>query len=110
MRATSTNENGITTIRLEGELDHHAAKHVMEQIGRILDFALPRQVTLDLSALSFMDSSGIAVLINLLRRTTALHAELNVVHVPSHAFRIFRAAGLTRMIRMQERAQLQQRR
>ena len=56
-------ENRQLTITLTGELDHHAAKGLMEAIDRCMEQNLPVKTLLDLGGLTFMDSSGIAVVL-----------------------------------------------
>ena len=41
-------ENRCLTAAVSGELDHHRAKEVMEELDRQIDAALPRTLTLDL--------------------------------------------------------------
>ena len=60
------------TLTLRGELDHHGAKDVMQRMELALDAALPLKLTLDFSGVSFMDSSGIAVVMRAQRRMRAL--------------------------------------
>lgn len=110
VRVISITQDGVTNLCLEGELDHHAAKTALVRIGQIIDSELPRSVVLDLCSLSFMDSSGIAVVVHTFRRIKEFGGSLSVVNIPPHAFRIFRAAGLTRMIPMSERIQKSERR
>ena len=74
-------ENRQLTITLTGELDHHAAKGLM-----------------DLGGLSFMDSSGIAVVLRAKRRMEALSGELVVVNIPRQAARVLETAGLNRYV------------
>ena len=57
---TRTNGREMT-LAISGELDHHGAHGAMQQIDHALDAALPLLLTMDLSGVSFMDSSGIAV-------------------------------------------------
>ena len=59
---------GRLTVYLTGELDHHAARCAIHTIDELLDEYLPRDCALDMSGLSFMDSSGIAVIIRVSRR------------------------------------------
>lgn len=95
-------EEGRTLIAaVSGELDHHEAKAVMEELEQRIDQALPRQLTLDLSQLTFTDSSGIAVLIRAWRRMGQIQGSMRVVHTPAQAEKVFRAAGLERMIRFE---------
>lgn len=85
-------------LELFGELDHHAAKRVMEDLELAVDAALPLKLVLDLGGVTFMDSSGIAVLLRAQRRMQALGGSLLVCHVPEQAKRVLDAAGLDRLI------------
>lgn len=86
------------TALLSGELDHHAAKEVMEDLQRHMDAARPHRVTLDLSGLTFTDSSGIAVVLRAWKQAQSLHSPMRIVHIPPQADRVFRAAGLHQII------------
>ncbi len=82
------------TIRLRGELDHHAAQETVTAIERALDAALPRRLTLDFGGVTFMDSSGIAVALRSQRRMTALGGGMVLTNVPPQAKKVFDAAGI----------------
>ena len=84
-----------------GELDHHGARAVMEELDRRIDQARPRELTLDLSGLTFTDSSGIAVLLRTYRRMTQSQGSMRVVNTPAQAGKVFKAAGLERIIRFE---------
>jgi stage II sporulation protein AA (anti-sigma F factor antagonist) len=86
------------TIFLKGELDHHGAKKGIRSIDELMELELPRVTILDLSAVSFMDSSGIAVLLRAYRRMNETGGSLLVRNVPSQAQRVLQAAGLNRLI------------
>ena len=87
--------------QVAGELDHHGARSVMEELDRRIDQAQPSQLTLDLSGLTFADSSGIAVLLRAHRRMGQVRGAMKVVNTPDQAGRVFRAAGLERLIRFE---------
>ena len=74
---------------------------VMEELDRQIDAALPRKLTLDLSGLTFTDSSGIAVILRTYRRMSQLRGGMTVVHAPDQARRVFRAAGLEKLVRFE---------
>ena len=91
-------ENRQLTITLSGELDHHAAKGLMEAIDRCMEQNLPVKTLLDLGGLTFMDSSGIAVVLRAKRRMEALAGALVVVNIPRQAARVLETAGLDRYV------------
>ena len=72
MRIITHDDGRCLTLRLVGELDHAAAQTVMPGIEDAVEEYLPRRCVLDLTGVSFMDSSGIAVILKtdrLLRQT-----------------------------------------
>jgi len=90
-------ESGILKISLVGELDHHSAKSVVSA----LDFereALPANFVLDMAGVSFMDSSGIAVVLGLSRKMSDIGGALTVKNTPPHAMRVFNAANLQKFV------------
>ncbi len=93
-------ENRQLTISLSGELDHHAAKGLMDSIDNCMEQNLPTRTLLDLGGLTFMDSSGIAVVMRAKRRMDALAGHLVVVNIPRQASRVLETAGLDRYVDM----------
>ena len=98
MPVVCTEEGRVLRAELSGELDHHGARTVMEELDRQIDLALPRELVLDLSGLTFTDSSGIAVLLRAYRRLGELGGAVKVVHVPAQAGKVLRAAGLDKLM------------
>ena len=78
-------------LRFSGEVDHHGAKNALRQIDRAMDSALPRSVTLDFGGVTFMDSSGIAIILRTRQRMTLL----------AQARRVLNAAGVGRLVNIQ---------
>ena len=101
MSVTCMEENRCLTASLSGELDHHRAREVMEELDRQIELELPRQLVVDMGGVTFMDSSGIAVLLRAYRRMAQLEGSMTVTNVPDQAERVFRAAGLHRIIKFE---------
>lgn len=102
MKVIAKRTQRTLTLQLAGELDHHAAKEVMTELDRSLDAALPLRTELDLAQLSFMDSSGLAVVLRLYKRMQNLGGSLRLTHVPDQALRVLRAAGIDRIVTIEE--------
>ena len=98
MEMTYKTENRELTVHMNGELDHHAARNAMQSIEEWIEQNLPNRMVLDLGGLSFMDSSGIAVMIRAKRRMDALNGRLLVVNIPRQAARVLETAGLDRYL------------
>ena len=59
---------------------------------------MPSMLILDMSGVSFMDSSGIAVLLRAYRRLGELGGTVKVVNIPAQAGKVLRAAGVDRIM------------
>ena len=102
MKVIAKHADRSLTLQLQGDLDHHAAKEAMTEIDRNLDVALPLRAELDLSGISFMDSSGFAVILRLYKRLQNLGGSMKVTHVPQQAQRVLKTAGISRMVTIEE--------
>ena len=98
MTTTIRTEEGVLLLCLGGELDHHAARAAMEEIEEQIERRLPRDCTLDLRELSFMDSSGIALILKTYRRMNEIGGRLWVRNVPAQAMRVLEASGIERIV------------
>ena len=100
MGLTCTGGDREICMALSGEVDHHHARGLMTEIEREIDRELPKHVTLDLGGVTFMDSSGIAVVLRCYKRTAELGGAVTVNDVPPQAVMVLRAAGLARLMRV----------
>ena len=99
IRTQSVDRNLL--LEFSGELDHHAAKNAIRELELAVDTALPRRLVLDFNGVTFMDSSGIAVLLRAHRRVGLLGGTMTVQHVPDQAGKVLRAAGLDRLMKFE---------
>ena len=98
MPVTYAARNRELTLSLSGEIDHHGVKGLLQELEQEIDAVLPRSLTVDCSGVTFMDSSGIAVLLRLWQRMEALGGSLRVVALREQPGRVLRAAGLERIL------------
>ena len=82
-------DSGAAVIRLSGELDTSQIEHVSRTLEPLLA-RKPERVVFDMAALSFMDSSGIALLIQTKRQVP----ELEIRNAGSPITRVIEATGL----------------
>ena len=85
-------------LELSGELDHHAARSAIRELELAVDAALPRRLVLDLGGVTFMDSSGIALLMRAKRCMEDLDGGLLVCRVRPQVKRVMDAAGIGRLV------------
>lgn len=89
-------------LELSGELDHHAARSAIRELELAVDAALPRRLVLDLGGVTFMDSSGIALLMRAKRCMDDLDGGLLVCRVRPQVKRVMDAAGIGRLIHIRQ--------
>ena len=102
MKTSTSFKDGQLKIYLSGELDHHAAKVAMETISKAIDLNLPRDCVLDLQDLSFMDSSGIAVVLGAYKRMDEISGRACVENVKKQPMKVLQASGIYRMVEISE--------
>ena len=90
--------SGRLTVRLGGELDHHEARDALCTVEELLDEYMPRDCALELSGLSFMDSSGIALILRLSRRMKTLGGRLWIENPARQPMRVIDASGIDRLV------------
>ena len=102
MYFTSFLENGKLTIALTGEIDHHCAKAYNQIISSKIEAYMPQVCVLDFHEVTFVDSSGIAVVINALRNMSQIEGKLLLSGISPQPMRVFRASGIDKLVEIRE--------
>jgi len=102
MRFTSFLDGGRLTVELTGEIDHHCAKSYIETIIAKIEAYSPKVCILDFREVSFMDSSGIAVVINALRNMTRINGKLVLSGLAEQPRKVFRISGIDKLVEIKE--------
>lgn len=102
MPVSCLEEGKVLTVQVTGEVDHHAAKTLMKQLSGRIDAALPRELKLDLSGVTFMDSSGIAVVLRTWKQMRQLGGAMGLCQVPPQAAKVLKAAGVDKLLPWEE--------
>ncbi len=85
-------------VRLSGELDHHSAAEVKAALDSVLRDVTVRELQLDMTNTTFMDSAGLGVVLGRYRTLTARGGKLIVSGVRASIDRIFRMSGLYALV------------
>ncbi|MEG1593618.1 MAG: STAS domain-containing protein [Oscillibacter sp.] len=85
-------------LEFSGELDHHGAKDAIRRLELAVDAALPKKLVMDFGGVTFMDSSGIALILRGQQRMQLMEGSLLVCNVPPQAKRVLDAAGIGRLV------------
>ena len=90
-------EGATLTAQILCELDHHAAKPIREEIDRALFRERPDRLILDFSAVRFMDSSGIGLILGRLSLCEELGCVTEARGFSPALSRIVRLSGIARL-------------
>ena len=102
MHFTSFLDDGRLTVALTGEIDHHCAKHYIQSIAGKIEAYTPEVCVLDFQDVSFVDSSGIAVVINALRAMAQIDGKLILTGICEQPMRVFQASGIDKIVEIKE--------
>ncbi len=102
MQFTSFLQDGYLTVALTGEIDHHRAKTYIQTIAGKIEAYTPNVCILDFSEVTFVDSSGVAVVINALRGMKQIDGKLLLQGIAAQPMKVFRAAGIDKLIEIKE--------
>lgn len=102
MQFTSFLEDGRLTIALTGEIDHHRARAYIEKIAAKIEAYTPEECILDFSEVTFVDSSGIAVVINSMRQMAQIEGTLSLTGIAEQPMKVFRTSGIDKLVHIKE--------
>ena len=92
-------------VALDGELDHFCAQSIRRQLDEMLADPSVRYLVLDFDKLTFMDSSGIGVVLGRYRLLRDRGGHIAIVGMNPHIARLFHMSGLDRIIRQLDKHQ-----
>jgi stage II sporulation protein AA (anti-sigma F factor antagonist) len=91
----------VLCIRLSGELDHHTAEDLRTKASSLIEEHSIKHIVLNLEALSFMDSSGLGVILGRYKQIKQKHGEMVVCAISPPVKRLFEMSGLFKIIRLE---------
>ena len=92
----------VMSAYLIGELDHHTAKEMREEIDSALDLNMPTLLIIDFSEITFMDSSGIGLVMGRYRKISKTGAELHITGTSPQIYKVMKLAGIERLARLEK--------
>ncbi len=89
-------ENIGTTLvaKLTGELDHHTAPELRDALDREISINNTVNIVLDFDGVTFMDSSGIGVIVGRYKQISARGGKVMVIRVKPQVDKILEISGL----------------
>ncbi|MDR0396276.1 MAG: anti-sigma factor antagonist [Oscillospiraceae bacterium] len=87
-------QGNTITVKLDGELDQDSASRVRQELDDLISDARIKHLVLDMQGLTFMDSSGIGVVIGRYRTLATRGGGVAVRGESPHVQRIMKLSGL----------------
>ncbi len=82
---------------LSGEFDHHSVKPVREMIDDAVDINRPRTLFLDFGGITFMDSSGIGLVMGRCRKTQLYGGKVEILRPSVQIKKVMKLSGMDRL-------------
>ena len=99
-------KGSILTIKVPAELDHHLAEEIRRQAEVIQNEHNIRQIDFDFGQTTFMDSSGIGVIMGRYKTVSLIGGEVWAVHTNARIRKILTLSGVTKIMQIYEEEKL----
>ncbi len=83
---------------LDGEIDHHSAREIRLTVDQRVQTLFPQELILDFGQVSFMDSSGIGLIMGRYRSMQSIGGKVIVRNAKRPHLRVMRLAGLEKLV------------
>ena len=89
--------------KISGELDHHTAAAMRTELDEKISNLNPHKLMLDFSDVSFMDSSGIGLVMGRYKILSKMGTEFHIVGASPQIYKIFKLAGIEKLAKLEGR-------
>ena len=95
-------KNGVMTAAMHGELDHHTAGGLREEIDGTAKQVKPKVLRLDFTEVPFMDSSGIGLILGRVRMTALWNGRVAVAGLSPQLRRMVELSGIASLAALED--------
>ncbi len=107
MSVTIKQKNNIMTAQIKGEIDHHTVPAIRDAIDDA--FVCAENITelvIDFSEVTFMDSSGIGLVMGRYKLASANSKALRVVNLSERDYKIMKMSGIEKLAKVSKKGEL----
>ena len=98
MEINISEQSRFLIVRIQGELDHHSADDIRTKADKAFARSQARHIIFDFRHVTFMDSSGIGMIIGRYKMLSAAGGKVFAVGISDSLKRIFEISGLQKII------------
>ena len=99
---TFETRGGRLVASMTGVIDHHSAAPLRESIDRAYRLAGARELTLDFSGVTFMDSSAVGLIMGRHKKAAAAGGRVSICGLSPSCERIVHMSGVTQVLNIKE--------
>ena len=89
---------GVLVIAPDAEIDHHETKTLRGEIDEEILRNTPEKIVFDFSRTTFMDSSGLGLVLGRYRKAKEAGVEVEIVNPGNKIYKILKMAGIDKFI------------
>ena len=78
----------------------HTAKAIREEIDNEIDSVKPTLLILDFGEVTFMDSSGIGLVMGRFRKMQTTNGEIQIINTPIYISKVMRISGIEKLAKI----------
>ena len=101
MTVALQNDKTCLIAALSGELDHHSVRIIREEIDTTISEQQPEKLALDFGGVTFMDSSGIGLILGRCKIMGGIGGTTAIWNPPPHIRRVMKLSGIERIARIE---------
>ena len=95
-------EDKLLVLKIEEEIDHHTSEKIRKRADYEIQIHIPKKVIVDFSNVTFMDSSGIGMLIGRYKLVSMFGGKMSMVNVKPAIKKVFEMSGVLKLIPIEE--------
>lgn len=100
MKIKIKSQNGTAIVVLSGEIDHHTAKNLRSELDKFVITMQPEILAIDFSNITFMDSSGIGLIIGRYKLLKECGGQLEIHSPQPYIRRVLKLSGIERIVKI----------
>lgn len=102
MKAIYNKELRTLILKFEEEIDHHNCEKVRKRADYEIEIHIPKKLIFDFSNVSFMDSSGIGMIIGRYKLVSMLGGRTSIINIKPSVKKVLEMSGVLKLIDIEE--------
>lgn len=97
MSVQISNKGEVLYCFLSGEIDHHSAVDIRNAIDDAANTVMPSLLMLDFGNVTFMDSSGIGLVMGRYRNLSRIGGKVHIANPPEYIYKLFSLCAIEKI-------------